>query len=130
MGKEITSEIFDFDHNNLPRMSQRVRYSESDDHKDCQSIVSFKNILSNKDLIRIDNERKYRNCLINSKDEWYNSEHLKIISEKNINIEEKSAKFKVTVINKSARDSIHIEEFEVSDYDANGISTYNSRIEN
>eukprot|EP00826_Nyctotherus_ovalis_P036111 TRINITY_DN317_c0_g1_i12.p1 TRINITY_DN317_c0_g1~~TRINITY_DN317_c0_g1_i12.p1 ORF type:complete len:722 (+),score=204.90 TRINITY_DN317_c0_g1_i12:975-3140(+) len=124
MGQGVTTDLADIYKNEDPGASLIPKQAQPDIHKMCQSVITFKEKEvkeSEESMVRA-SERRYRNCLVSAKGEWYNSQWLEIAIERSVNKGNKYVECILVFKNKSVDTPIYVTTFEPVSYDSNGNS--------
>lgn len=124
MGQGVTTDLAGIYKNEDPGASLIQKQTQPDTHKMYQSVIAFKEKEakeSEESMMRA-SERRYRNCLVSAKGEWYSSQWLEIAIERSVSKENKYVECTLVFRNKSVDTPMHITTFEPVSYDSNGNS--------
>jgi hypothetical protein len=130
-GQGATADLADVYKHEATGASMISNQAIPDIHKMYQSVINVKEkeTKSKEEIMMMESERRYRNCLINTQAEWYTSQWLDIEITRNVYKENKYMECRLLFKNKCPNDKIHITKFEAVSYDTNGKVGIKSRVE-
>jgi len=125
----ITTDLADIYKYQAPGASMINNKVLPDIHKMHQSVLYLKDkeAKTKEEIMMMESERRYRNCLINTQAEWYNSQWLDIEIARDVYKESKYMKCRLLFKNKCAN-KIYIKKLEAVSYDTSGNIKVKNRV--